>query len=189
MLYWLTHMGAPDSPLVRRCIACLRSSGRLNLWSFLFRSRFAVGRADYIICLAPCAFQCALDLLSNAFDLERGIACQLAGLTPSASHHFVDSSFDSILIHRPPPWIQLYRGTEKERNRGLLSSVKLAFSSASRCMSYVKELTSEKYKVYARVFWVAQRIQRLPGIDVSALLGGRGSRHPHARAHRVLHFP
>ena len=58
------------------------------------------GFLDRIRCLAPGIFDLALYLLSHAFDLECGIARQLAGLAPGASHYFIDCSIHAILIQR-----------------------------------------------------------------------------------------
>jgi hypothetical protein len=53
-----------------------------------------------LFCLAPGAFDLSLGLLNHAFNPEFGIVRQLAHLTLGAPHHFVDSSFHSIFIHR-----------------------------------------------------------------------------------------
>jgi hypothetical protein len=58
------------------------------------------GILDRIRCLAPGIFDLALYLLSHAFDLECGIARQLASLALGASHHFIDCSIHAILIQR-----------------------------------------------------------------------------------------
>ena len=60
-----------------------------------------VGFMDRIFCFAPGTFKPALDLLSNAFNLERCVAGQLARSLPHASRKLVNSALHSILVHWP----------------------------------------------------------------------------------------
>jgi hypothetical protein len=52
-----------------------------------------------ILHLAHGILNFALQLLSTAFDLGPGVACQSSDMALGASHHFVDRSFYSVLIH------------------------------------------------------------------------------------------
>jgi hypothetical protein len=60
------------------------------------------GIADRILCLSPGVFDLALRLLNHAFNLELGIAGQLARRALGASNRFVDCALGSILVHELP---------------------------------------------------------------------------------------
>jgi hypothetical protein len=60
----------------------------------------AVRIVNRIFRFARGIFQLAFNLLCHAFHLERRIASPFAGLSPGASHHFVDRALHSICVHR-----------------------------------------------------------------------------------------
>jgi hypothetical protein len=73
---------------------------------------FELGLIGFLLRIAGCIFHLAPGLLGLPFDLLRGaiylgvrIAGPLANLAFRAPGNIVNSAFDSVLIHFPPPWI------------------------------------------------------------------------------------
>jgi len=65
----------------------------------ILRSGFVVRSVDCILGLAPGIFNLALDLLTDAFDLEWGVACQLTRLLFNGSRCFIYRTFYSVFVH------------------------------------------------------------------------------------------
>jgi len=70
----------------------------------ILRSGFVVRSVDCSLAL-PQAFQPCLDLLTDAFDLEWGVACQLTRLLFNGSRCFIYRTFYSVFVHWSPSGI------------------------------------------------------------------------------------